>query len=72
MPAAALLVMIAATALPGFSQSNPDLQAFFQRDIGLSPDQIAALRKRARVGQRRKSERSPGKRNIGCTRVIGS
>ena len=44
MPAVALLVMIAATALPGFSQSNPDLQAFFQQNIGLSPDQIAVLR----------------------------
>jgi hypothetical protein len=44
MPAVALLVMIAATALPGFSQSNPDLQAFFQQNIGLSPDQIVAIR----------------------------
>jgi hypothetical protein len=44
MPAAALLVMIAATALPGFSQSNPDLQTFFRQNIGLSPDQIAAIR----------------------------
>ena len=41
---AALLVLIAATALPGVSQSNPDLQTYFQQDIGLSADQIAAIR----------------------------
>jgi hypothetical protein len=40
----ALLALMAATALPGFSQSNPDLQTFLQQDIGLSQDQIAALR----------------------------
>jgi hypothetical protein len=39
----ALLALMAATALPGFSQSNPDLQTFLQQDIGLSQDQIAAL-----------------------------
>jgi hypothetical protein len=44
MPTVALLVLIAATALPGFSQSNPDLQTFFQQNIELSPDQIAAIR----------------------------
>ena len=38
-----ILVLIAPTALPGFSQSNPDLQTFFQKDIGLSQDQIAAI-----------------------------
>ena len=43
MPTVALLVLIAATALPGFSQSNPDLQTFFQQNIELSPDQIAAI-----------------------------
>jgi hypothetical protein len=43
MPAATLLVLIAAAALPGFSQSNPDLQTFFRQDIGLSEDQIAAI-----------------------------
>src|SRR3974377_1880635 len=41
---AALLVLIAATALSGVSQSNPDLQTYFQQDIGLSQDQIAAIR----------------------------
>ena len=44
MPAAALLVLIAAAALPGFSQSNPDLETFFRQNIGLSEDQIAAIR----------------------------
>ncbi len=43
MPAALLLVLIAVAALPGNSQSNPDLQIFFQQDIGLSQDQIAAI-----------------------------
>jgi hypothetical protein len=40
---AALLVLIAAAALAGYSQSNLDLQTFFQQDIGLSQDQIAAI-----------------------------
>jgi hypothetical protein len=35
--------LVAAAALPGFSQSNPDLQTFFRQDIGLSEDQIAAI-----------------------------
>ena len=39
----ALVVLIAATALPSHSQSNRDLQSFFRQDIGLSPDQIAAI-----------------------------
>ncbi|HTD23233.1 MAG TPA: hypothetical protein VK738_11295 [Terriglobales bacterium] len=43
MPAALLPVLIAVAALPGNSQSNPDLQTFFQQDIGLSQDQIAAI-----------------------------
>ena len=43
IPAATLLVLVAAAALPGFSQSNPDLQTFFRQDIGLSEDQIAAI-----------------------------
>ena len=43
-PAAALLALIAMAALPGASQSNPDLQTFFRQDIGLSKDQIAAIR----------------------------
>src|SRR5260370_24788389 len=41
---AAVLVVIAATALPGFSQSRPHLQSFFEQNIGLSQDQIAAIR----------------------------
>ena len=44
MSAAGWLVLIVATALPGFSQSNPHLQTFFQQKIGLSEDQIAAIR----------------------------
>jgi hypothetical protein len=43
MPAAALLVLIAAAAMPGFSQSNSALQTFFRQDVGLSEDQIAAI-----------------------------
>jgi hypothetical protein len=43
MHTSVLLVMIAAAALPGFSQSNSDLQAFFRHDIGLSDDQITAI-----------------------------
>ncbi len=42
--AASLVVLIPAAALPAFSQSNLDLQTFFQQDIGLTPDQIAAIR----------------------------
>jgi hypothetical protein len=44
MPAAALLAMIAAAALTSSPQPNPDLQTFFRQDIGLSQDQIAAIR----------------------------
>jgi hypothetical protein len=44
MPAAALLALMAATALPGPSQSNPDLRTFFRQNIGLTEDQIAAIR----------------------------
>src|ERR1700688_4270672 len=44
MPAVALLIVNAAVALPGKSQSNPDLQTFFRQNIGLSQDQIAAIR----------------------------
>jgi hypothetical protein len=40
----ALVALIAAAALPGFSQSNPDLQTFFRQDIGLTQDQIAKIR----------------------------
>ncbi len=42
MPTVALVGWIA--TLPGYSQSNPDLQTFFRQDIGLSQDQIAAIR----------------------------
>jgi len=42
--AAVLVALIAATALPAFCQSDPDLQTFFQQDIGLTQDQIAAIR----------------------------
>src|SRR5271157_3995403 len=42
--AAALLVFTVATALPGASQSKPDLQTFFKQNIGLSQDQIVAIR----------------------------
>ena len=44
IPTVALLVLIAAAALPGSSQSNPDLQTFFRQDLGLSQDQIASIR----------------------------
>src|SRR5208337_1846848 len=44
VPLAALLALMAATALPGSSQSNPDLRTFFRKNIGLSQDQIAAVR----------------------------
>ena len=37
-------VLLVAAIVPAFSQSNPDLQTYFQQDIGLSPDQIAAIR----------------------------
>ena len=41
---AGLLALMAATALPGPSQSNPDLRIFFQQNIGLTEDEIAAIR----------------------------
>jgi hypothetical protein len=34
---------VAASALPGSSQAASDLQKFFREDIGLNPDQIAAI-----------------------------
>ena len=40
----ALLIITAGMHLQGFSQSNPDLQAFFRQSIGLTEDQIAAIR----------------------------
>lgn len=36
---------VAASVLPCFSQNTSDLQTFFRQDIGLSPDQIAAIQK---------------------------
>jgi hypothetical protein len=44
MPVAASLVLIAAVAQPSFSQSNHLLQKFFRQNIGLTEDQIAAIR----------------------------
>lgn len=44
MPAAALLILTAAVAHSGFSQSRPDLHTFFRQNIGLSEDQIATIR----------------------------
>jgi hypothetical protein len=44
MPTAAMLVLIAAAAVSGSSQSNPNLEIFFRQNIGLSEDQIAAIR----------------------------
>jgi hypothetical protein len=42
--AAVLAGLIAVAARPAFCQSNPDLQTFFRQDIGLSQDQIKAIR----------------------------
>jgi hypothetical protein len=39
-----LFIIIATMPLYGFSQANPDLQEFFRKSIGLSGDQIAAIR----------------------------
>jgi hypothetical protein len=41
----AALVVVTAISAPGSSQSSTKLQTFFQQEIGLSPDQIAAIRK---------------------------
>jgi hypothetical protein len=43
LPTAAFLVLIAATAAPGPSQLNPDLETFFRQNIGLCQDEIAAM-----------------------------
>src|SRR5215469_5471939 len=40
----ALLIITAGMPLQGFSQSNPHLEAFFRQSIGLTEDQIAAIR----------------------------
>jgi hypothetical protein len=44
MCASAFLVLIATAALSGSAQSSSDLQTFFRQDIGLSQDQIDAIR----------------------------
>ncbi len=44
MSVVALTLLIGSAVFSGSSQSNPDLQAFFRRDIGLSRDQIATIR----------------------------
>ena len=41
---AAVLIMTAVMPGHGFSQSNPNLQAFFRQSVGLNEDQIAAIR----------------------------
>ena len=43
-PAATLLALIAVANPLASAQSNPDLQTFFRQNIGLSQDQIAAIR----------------------------
>jgi len=44
MRVAALLVVVAAMPWPGFSQSNPRLETFFQQNIGLNKDEVAGIR----------------------------
>ena len=44
VPIAVLFLLIAAIAVPGLPQSNPELQKFFEHDIGLNQDQIASIR----------------------------
>ena len=39
-----LFLITATIAPPAFSQTNPDLQTFFTKNIGLSQDQIVAIR----------------------------
>jgi hypothetical protein len=54
----ALTLLIVAAALPGSSQSNPDLQTFFRQDIGLSQDQITAVRSGQAVAKNLQSRES--------------
>ena len=42
--AAVVVALIAAAAPPCRSQSNSDLHTFFQQNVGLTPDEIAAIR----------------------------
>src|SRR6202047_540715 len=44
LPPALLLVFLSGAATPCFSQTNPNLQTYFKDYIGLSDDQIAAIR----------------------------
>jgi len=44
LPHALLLVVLSGAATPCFSQTNPNLQTYFKDYIGLSEDQIAAVR----------------------------
>ena len=39
-----VFVLVALTAMPVLSQSNPDVQTFFRKDIGLNESQIADIR----------------------------
>ena len=41
---ALLTTLIAVPAAPAFCQSNADLQIFFRQNVGLSEDQITAVR----------------------------
>jgi hypothetical protein len=41
---AALLALMTATALPGPSQSSPDLRTFFRQNIGLTEEECTAIR----------------------------
>jgi len=41
---ATLLILIAAITRPASPQSSPDLETFFKQNVGLSEDQIAAIR----------------------------
>lgn len=43
-PIVALLIITAGMPCHGFSQSNPHLQAFFRQSIGLTEDQVVAIR----------------------------
>jgi len=40
----AMLVLFTGTTVPGYCQSNPDLETFFRQNVGLSEDQVAAIR----------------------------
>jgi hypothetical protein len=44
LPDVLLLVVLSGAAPPCFSQTNPNLQSYFKDYIGLSDDQIAAIR----------------------------